>query len=102
MKIENDKKTALLDNLVKSNQLKSSKDSKRIDGQASGNITDKVELSGRKEEIQRIKDMVKAAPAVREDKVDQVRTAIQTGTYNVKGKLVAQSMLKSQLLDEIL
>lgn len=101
MKIENDKKTALLDNLVRSSQLKSSKD-KGIEGQASTNTTDKVELSGRKEEIQRIKDMVKATPVVREDKVDQVRAAIQAETYNIKGELVARSMLKSQFLDEIL
>jgi len=39
---------------------------------------------------------------VREEKVENLRQAVQAGTYNIKGELVAKSLLKSHLLDEIL
>jgi anti-sigma28 factor (negative regulator of flagellin synthesis) len=39
---------------------------------------------------------------VNEDKVANVKQAIDSGTYNAKGVMVARSMLKSQLLDETL
>ena len=100
MKI-NDTKTGMLDSLVRANQVKTAKE-KGVDGKADGNSTDKVELSGRKEEIQRIADRVKAAPDVRQEKVERIQSEVAAGTYNVKGQLVARSILKSQLLDEIL
>ncbi|MCX5815802.1 MAG: flagellar biosynthesis anti-sigma factor FlgM [Proteobacteria bacterium] len=34
--------------------------------------------------------------------VDSIKEAIQNGTYNVKGELVARGILKNSLLDEIL
>ncbi len=104
MKIENDKKTSLLDSLTKPNQLKAQKDQggKGVEGTGDGNLTDSVELTSRKEEIERLKERVKAAPAIDQDKVDRVKAAIQTETYNVKGELVARSILKSHLLDQIL
>jgi len=39
---------------------------------------------------------------VNESKVASMKQAIDSGTYNAKGVLVARSMLKSQLLDETL
>lgn len=100
MKI-NDTKTGMLDSLVKTNQVKTTKE-KGVDGKVDGSTADKVELSGRKEEIQRIADRVKAAPDVRQEKVERIQSEVAAGTYNVKGQLVARSILKSQLLDEIL
>jgi len=103
MKVENDKKTGLLDNLTKLNQLKALKEqgSKGIDGKGDGNPTDVVELTSRKEEIERIKERVKAAPVIQQDKVDQIRESINTGTYNIKGEMVAKSILKSHFLDQL-
>ncbi len=101
MKVQNDNTTNVLDSLVRSAQVKSSKDtgaSAKVDGSA----TDTVELSSRKEEIQRIKDRVMAAPEMRQDKVEKVQGELSAQTYNVKGELVARSIVKSQLLDEIL
>lgn len=101
MKIENDPKTGALDGLIRAAQPKSPK-GKGSEGTADANTTDKVELSGRKEEIQSLTEQAKAAPVVRQDKVDQVRQALATQTYNVKGELVAKSILKSQFLDQVL
>ena len=99
MKIENGNKTTLLDSLLKSAQAKPQ--SQTADSRAQGSF-DKVELSSKKEEINSIKDRVKAEPGIRQDKVDTMREAIQNQTYNVKGELVARGILKSQLLDELL
>jgi len=101
MKVGNDSKTSALDSLIRSAQPKSSA-GKGLDGAADASTSDKVELSGRKEEIQRLTDRVKAVPVVRQDKVDQMKEAISGQTYNVNGKLVARSILKSQLLDQVL
>ncbi len=99
MKIENGNKTNLLDSLLKSGQTKPQ--SQANDSKAQSGF-DKVELSSRKEEINSIKDRVKSEPAIRQDKVDMMREAVQNQTYNIKGELVARSILKSQLLDELL
>ncbi len=99
MKIENGNKANLLDSLLKSGQTKpqnQTNDSRAQDG------FDKVELSTRKEEISSIKDRVKSEPGIRQDKVDMMREAVQNQTYNIRGELVARSILKSQLLDELL
>ena len=101
MKIENNGKVHVLDHLVKSANAKSPKQAgvNQKDGQQ---VVDKVELSGRKNEIDSLKEKVKAAPATRQDKIDAIKEAIANKTYDVKGEDVARSMLKSQILDEML
>jgi flagellar biosynthesis anti-sigma factor FlgM len=101
MKIQNDKQVGVLDTLIRSTNNKPLKEA-AADGRTSKGVSDKVELSSRKQEIQTIRDKVKAAPVIRQDKVDQIKSEIKAETYNVKGELVAKSLLKSTLLDEIL
>jgi len=101
MKIENDKKTNLLDSLVKASQSKPQKD-QAAEKKSTESTLDKVELSTRKQQVETIREKVKAEPAIRQDKVDAMREAIKNETYNIKGELVARSILKSQLLDELL
>ena len=100
MKID-DKKTNLLDSLVRATQSKPQKD-QAAEKRHSENTLDKVELSSKKQEINALRERVKAEPAIRQDKVDAMKEAIKNETYNVKGELVVRSMLKSQLLDELL
>lgn len=100
MKILNDKNIGLLDNLVKAPHNKPLKENTTT-GKGNNDLSDKVELSSRKQEIDTIKEKVMAVPVVRQDKVDQIREAIKSETYNIKGELVAKSMLKSSLLEEI-
>jgi negative regulator of flagellin synthesis FlgM len=101
MKIENDNKTNLLDSLVRATQSKPQKE-QATEKRNSSSSFDKVELSSKKQEINALKERVKAEPAVRQDKVDAIREAVKNETYNIKGELVARSILKSQLLDELL
>jgi negative regulator of flagellin synthesis FlgM len=100
MKIENDKNTNLLDSLARANQSKPQKE--QTAERRNSSTLDRVELSSKKLEISALKERVKAEPAVRQDKVDAIREAIKNETYNIKGELVARSILKSQLLDELL
>jgi len=101
MKIDNNKQLQLLDNLSKSGTAKTKADSNQTVAQISSTTADKVELSGWKDEVARLKEKVKALPDVRADKVAAVQEALKSETYNVKGELVAKSILKSNLLDEI-
>lgn len=101
MKIDNEVKSSLLESLIKSKNIKTSQESD-IQKKQSGGIADRVELSARKDEINRIKEKIKTAPIMRQEKMESIREAIQTETYNVKGELVAKSLLKNHLLDQIL
>jgi negative regulator of flagellin synthesis FlgM len=101
MKINNEVKNSLLESLTKSKNIQTSQEAD-VQKKQSGGIADRVELSASKDEINRIKEKVRTVPIVRQEKVDSIREAIQTETYNVKGELVAKSILKNHLLDQIL
>ncbi len=102
MKILNDQKVSLLDNLTKVNTNKSLKDNS-INGKSNNSdMPDKVELSSRRQEVETIKAKVKAVPVIRQEKVDRLREAVKAETYNVNGQLVAKSIMKNHFIDEIL
>ncbi len=100
MKVTNDKNPNLLDNVIKTQSNKTQKDN-FVPGRANNELSDKVELSSRKQNATSLKEKAMAASVVRQDKIDQIREAIRTETYNIKGELVAKSIIKSNLLDEI-
>lgn len=101
MKIDNEVKSSLLESLLKSKNVKTSQDAD-VQKKQAGGMADRVELSARKDEINRIREKIRTAPVVRQDKVDTLREAVQTETYNIKGELVAKSILKNHLLDQVL
>jgi len=101
VRIDNDNKITVLEGLIKSKQVKSSQEA-NVNEKKNGDFLDKVELTSRQEEIDRIKERVKAVPDIREDKVQDIRQALETKTYNIRGELVAKNLLASHLLDEIL
>jgi flagellar biosynthesis anti-sigma factor FlgM len=102
MKIENGNKVQVLDHLVKSANPKSPKQGGVGRKESTQQYTDKVELSGRKTEIDQLKEKVKAAPATRQERIDSIKQALENNTYNVKGEDIARSILKNQVLDEAL
>jgi flagellar biosynthesis anti-sigma factor FlgM len=102
MKIEKDKQLHLLESLSKSSSLKQKTEVASPASQIAVSTTDKVELSGFKGEVENLKEKVKTTAAIREEKVQSIQEALKNDTYNVKGELVARSLLKSTLLDEIL
>jgi flagellar biosynthesis anti-sigma factor FlgM len=102
VKIDQDTNIRLLDNLAKSSGTKPKSDVNRTsETQKTTSVVDKVELSTSKEEVNRLKEKIKAIPEVDSEKVAQMQQALKTDTYNPKGELVARKILQSQLLDEI-
>jgi len=62
---------------------------------------DQVSVSGQAKEIGRLQADVSKLPDVRPDRVEDVKNAINTGTYNIKGESVAGKMLKEAVIDSI-
>lgn len=70
----------------------------------SGNIPaggDQITLSRGAGEISRLTAAVSDLPDVRTDKVETVRNALESGTYSVRGEMVADKLLKEVIFDAI-
>ena len=63
---------------------------------------DRVTISEESQEIQGILNQLKAVPEVREQKVAELRAAVQQGTYQVPARKVAEKMLEQILRDDLL
>jgi len=66
-----------------------------------GSESDRIELSVRSLEVQRMDDWIRSTPDVREARVEQVRSAIANGTYNVKAELIAEKIIGGSLIDDV-
>jgi len=55
---------------------------------------DKISLSGKAKEISEFKTAIDQLPDVRTDRVDAVKQAIDTGTYNIDARKIAQKILE--------
>lgn len=101
MKITNSNQPNALESIIKSLENKPAKGAV-AEQRNKHDVSDKVELSTKRQEIQKLVEKAKAIPEIRTDKVEQIKEAIMSETYNVKGELIAKSIIKSNLLDEIL
>jgi len=63
--------------------------------------SDRIELSVRSRDIERIDALIRSTPDVRMDKVEQVRSAIENGTYNVKAENIADKIITGNMIDEV-
>jgi negative regulator of flagellin synthesis FlgM len=102
MKIENSGNVHVLDTLVKTGNAEAQKGTRAKSGNSQSSVVDKVEISGARDQIEKLKKKIESMPPTREEKVAAVKEAVQSGTYKVDGHAVAKAMLKSQLLDEVL
>jgi negative regulator of flagellin synthesis FlgM len=71
-------------------------------GESSPSTTDSIELSVRSREIQHFNGLINQVPDTRDAKVEQVRSAIDNGTYNVKAEKIADKILGGDLIDQVL
>jgi negative regulator of flagellin synthesis FlgM len=62
--------------------------------------SDRVEISIRSREFQRLDELIQSIPDIREARVEQIRQAIENGTYNVRAEQVAERILGGALIDE--
>ena len=70
-------------------------------GEGSISASDRIELSVRSREIQHLDALIRQASDTRDAKVEQVRSAIDNGTYNVKAEKIADSIIRGNLIDKI-
>lgn len=62
---------------------------------------DKLSLSLEVKEIQKAKKALEKQPAVRKEKVEDLKQRIKSGTYNVSGEEVAEKMLSRTIVDNL-
>ncbi len=64
--------------------------------------SDRVDISSKSREIQKVRAQVETVPDVREVKVKELKESVDSGTYNVKGEAIADGMIKKSLVDVVL
>lgn len=64
---------------------------------APAGTADTVQLSDRAREVARAQELAGAAPAVRAEKVEQVKARVEAGTYEVKAEEVAEKVILDAL-----
>lgn len=62
---------------------------------------DSLVLSGRAQELNFAKEQVLKSPAVRADKIHELKKQIEEGNYQVSGDEVAAKMIGRSLVDEL-
>lgn len=73
-----------------------------IDKAVSGTLLpqeEKVDLSTKAKDIQRIKAQLADIPDIREEKVRELKAEIEKGTYRVSGEKIAEKMVGEALVD---
>ena len=65
-------------------------------------LEEKVTLSTKARDIEKIQEILRKTPDVREDRVAHLKKKITSGEYSVKGKDVADQMLREFLLEGLL
>jgi len=71
-------------------------------GEGSPSATDSIELSVRSREIQHLEGLINQVSDTRDTKVEQVRSAIENGTYNVKAEKIADKIINGNLIDKVI
>ncbi len=62
---------------------------------------DEMVLSMESKMVQAVKQHLETVPDIRQEKVDELRTAVKTGTYHVDGKQIAEKMLGRTIVDRL-
>lgn len=68
-------------------------------GSAATKPNEKVDLSTMAREIQQAKVEVSKLPDVREEKVQEIKSQVEKGTYNVSGEQIANKMVGESIID---
>lgn len=103
MKISDDKSTQDLTNYIRKTL-----DQRKVIHLEANNFRNKsiseerVELSRKASDINRIRDIVRKTPDIRGEKVALLREKIASGNYNVSGQEIADKMLREHLLEDTL
>ncbi len=66
---------------------------------SSGVSGEQVTFSQKAQDIQQVEKAIKELPDIREDKVAQLKSQIEAGTYSVDGEEIATRMIAESILD---
>lgn len=69
----------------------------KVDGSAAPE--EKVNLSTKARDIQQAKNAVTSLPDVRQEKVQEIKTQVDKGTYNVDAGKIADKMVNESIVD---
>jgi negative regulator of flagellin synthesis FlgM len=61
--------------------------------------TERVDLSNKAKDIQKIKQVLEQTPEIREEKVQELKHQIETGNYTINPAKIADKMLGESLID---
>lgn len=103
MEINGKQPLASLDSMVQRLQAQQNLSSRAVrpDTGNRGLDTDRVELSVRGLQIQNLDQLIRSTPDIRAGRVEEIRSMIQAGTYNVKGEQIAEKIISGSLVDEV-
>ena len=73
---------------------------KKLKAPASGG--DRVEISDAAKEMRQVGELVRAADPVREQRLAELKLAVESGTYDVRGRAVADRLIRHTLIDSVL
>lgn len=74
---------------------------KGIDLTGAVDKVDDIKLSATQDDLAKIRDIVKAMPDIREDRVRDLKQQVQAGTYEVGADEVADKMMGRLLTDRV-
>jgi negative regulator of flagellin synthesis FlgM len=103
MEINGKQPLASLDSMVQRLEAQQNMSSRAVrpDAENRGLGADRVELSVRGLQIQNLDQLIRSTPDIREGRVEEVRSMIQAGTYNVRGEQIAEKIISGSLVDEV-
>lgn len=100
MKIEDKKVAGFLASILKVDP-NSQKEATRV-SKTSEKLSDKVEISSKRLEVERLVRRVKMIPEVRTEKVERIAEALKRNEYRIDAKRVARNILREGILNEII
>jgi len=68
--------------------------------QAEKNTRDRLEFSVQGKELQYLSQKAVEAPEVRAERVAEIKSRIDAGTYNIKAQEIAESIITGSLIDK--
>lgn len=74
---------------------------RRAQDQQDPRSAEQIDLSPRAQEIAKVQQVLEATPDVRSSRVEELKAAIDAGTYRVSSEDVAESVLRQNILDWI-
>jgi len=96
MKIEDKESAVHVSSLLKKQQ---GKEVSPKMPEKNGSPQDEVQLSPQARDFQRIKDVLKKTPEVRQEKVAELSQRINSGNYDVDNEKVAEKIIRDNLID---